>query len=92
VGNGDIEALAPGALKLPHGFLEFLGRHVQQLVLHFLPGLLCEQAVYDGRPAVCHRVAHDAITVKRHRLRYQERLPGREDTYSLSQRAASIAK
>jgi hypothetical protein len=48
VGKGDVEALAAPAFKFPYGFLEILGRHVQQFVLHFLPGLPREQAVYDG--------------------------------------------
>ncbi len=92
VGNGDIEAFAARALKLANGLLEFVGRNTQQLVLQFLPGLLREQPVDDGRTAVCYRIAHDTIAVNGHRVRYPGWLSSRQYTYSTSQRAASSAK
>jgi hypothetical protein len=46
----------------------------------------------DGRPAVCHRIAHYTIAVNGHRVCYPGWLSSKQYTYSPSQRAASRAK
>ena len=81
VRHRDVKAFAARALELAHRGLEFLGRYLQQFVLHLLACLQREQSMDDGRSAVGHGIPDNAVAIDRYR---------RLD-HSLSQRAAAIA-
>ena len=71
VRNSDIEALAPGSLKLANSGFQFFRRNLHQFVLQPLAGLQREQTVDNRRAAMGYRVAHDPIAINGGGLRYR---------------------